>query len=181
MKVYLINRADIQVFCDGKRLRINREGGKEYVETDKTDGQPVTLRFLRKHELSRPFWWLYALLFWVLGVMGFFHAALLQISAQSRLPRSLYGKQAGAPAIPLCALPGRDGTAHRPLRHRTDGKRADGKSPLHPKQCGKAPQKDLSFLFVAGKDLAPYGDRRRNDKNNRREVEYESKFFGSSI
>lgn len=72
MKVYLINLADVRVFCDGKRLRINREGGKEYVETDKTDGQPVTLRFLRKHELSRPFWWLYALLFWVLGVMGFF-------------------------------------------------------------------------------------------------------------
>lgn len=72
MKIYLINRADVQVFCDGKRLPVRRERGREYVETDKREGEPVTLRLVRRHELSRPCWWLYALAFWILGVMGFF-------------------------------------------------------------------------------------------------------------
>ncbi len=72
MKIFLINRADVQVFCNDKRLILRKEKGREYVETDQTDGEQVTVHFVRRHELSRPFWWLYALAFWILGVMGFF-------------------------------------------------------------------------------------------------------------
>ena len=72
MKVYLLNRADVRVFCDGKLLPIRREAGTEYIQTDKADGETVVLRLVRKHELSRPLWALYALLFWIVGIMGFF-------------------------------------------------------------------------------------------------------------
>ena len=72
MKVYLLNRADVRVFCDGKLLPICREAGTEYIQTDKADGETVVLRLVRKHELSRPLWALYALLFWIVGIMGFF-------------------------------------------------------------------------------------------------------------
>lgn len=72
MKVYLINRADVRVLCDGKPLPIRKDAGKEYVETDKTDGETVVLHLVRQHELSRPLWALYAALFWLIGIMGFF-------------------------------------------------------------------------------------------------------------
>lgn len=72
MKIFLINRADVQVFCRDKRLPIRKERGREYVETDKTDGEQVTLQLVRRHEFSHSLWWLYALVFWIVGVMGFF-------------------------------------------------------------------------------------------------------------
>ena len=72
MKIFLTNRADVQIFCDDKRLPVRKEKGMEYVETGKANGEQVTLRLVRRHELSRPLWLLYAFVFWTVGIFGFF-------------------------------------------------------------------------------------------------------------
>lgn len=72
MKIFLTNRADVQIFCDDKRLPIRTEKGTEYVETNKPNGEQVILRLVRRHELSRPLWLLYAVVFWIVGLFGFF-------------------------------------------------------------------------------------------------------------
>ena len=42
MKIFLTNRADVQIFCDDKRLPVRKEKGMEYVETGKANGEQVT-------------------------------------------------------------------------------------------------------------------------------------------
>ena len=98
MKVYLLNRADVRVFCDGKLLPIRREAGTEYIQTDKADGETVVLRLVRKHELSRPLWALYALLFWIVGIMGFF------TPRYSKFPHSLDCSVSFTPSYELSNL-----------------------------------------------------------------------------
>lgn len=72
MKIYLLNRGDVQVFGNGERLVVYREAGKEYVEGTESEDGSVMLRFLRKSEFARRGWFLYALLFWVVGILGLF-------------------------------------------------------------------------------------------------------------
>lgn len=72
MRVYLTNRKDVYVFRDGKALSILRDKGKEYVEVDVQEGEEYTLEFVKKSEFSRPLWFVYAIVFWIIGIMGFF-------------------------------------------------------------------------------------------------------------
>ena len=39
MKIFLTNRADVQIFCDDKRLPVRKEKGMEYVETGTAIGE----------------------------------------------------------------------------------------------------------------------------------------------
>ena len=72
MRVYLNNRKDVYVFYGGEALDILREKGKEYVEFDAQEGEDYTLEFVKKSEFSRPLWFVYAIVFWIIGIMGFF-------------------------------------------------------------------------------------------------------------
>ena len=72
MRVYLNNRKDVYVFREGKALSILRDKGKEYVEVDVQEGEEYTLEFVKKSEFSRPLWFVYAIVFWIIGIMGFF-------------------------------------------------------------------------------------------------------------
>ena len=72
MRVYLSNRKDVYVFYRDEALDIKREKGKEYVEVDLQEGEEYTLEFVKKSEFSRPMWFVYAILFWIVGIMGFF-------------------------------------------------------------------------------------------------------------
>ncbi|MDE6613963.1 MAG: hypothetical protein K2K24_00480 [Clostridia bacterium] len=72
MRVYLSNRKDVYVFHNGEALDIMRHKGKEYVEFDVPEGEEYTLEFVKKSEFSRPMWFVYAIVFWIIGVMGFF-------------------------------------------------------------------------------------------------------------
>ena len=72
MRVYLLNRSAVCVFCGEKLLPVHKEGAKEYVEADVREGEWLTLRFFRCSELSSRLWPLYALFFWVIGLFGLF-------------------------------------------------------------------------------------------------------------
>ena len=72
MKIYLLNRGDVQVFGNGERLVVYREAGKEYVEGTESEDGSVTLRLVRKSEFANRGWFLYALLFWIVGILGLF-------------------------------------------------------------------------------------------------------------
>ena len=72
MRVYLLNRSDVCVFCGEKLLPVRKEGGREYIEADVREGEWLTLRFFRCSELSSRLWPLYALFFWVIGLFGLF-------------------------------------------------------------------------------------------------------------
>lgn len=72
MKVYLHNRKDIKVFQDGKPLKIYYKGGVEYVEPQVGSGGYFELNFIKKSEFSGGLWFVRALLFWIVGIMGFF-------------------------------------------------------------------------------------------------------------
>lgn len=72
MKVYMNNRKDVYVFYRGEALDIRREKGKEYVEFDVQEGEDYTLEFVKQSEFSRPMWFVYAVIFWIIGIMGFF-------------------------------------------------------------------------------------------------------------
>ncbi len=71
MKVYLINRKDVIVFQDGKALKVFKEKKYEYVLPKVGEDNEFELNFVKKSEFSRPLWWLYAALFWIIGIMGF--------------------------------------------------------------------------------------------------------------
>ncbi len=72
MKIYLINRGDIVIFSDGKKLKIFKEKGREFVDAPiMTDGR-VFVRAIRRSEFSYRNWWLYSAFFWVIGIFGIF-------------------------------------------------------------------------------------------------------------
>ncbi len=67
MKVYLINRKDIFAYENDKILPLNIENGREYVEVKSN-----VVKFKRQSELVCRFWFLKALFFWIIGIMGLF-------------------------------------------------------------------------------------------------------------
>ena len=71
MKVYLINRADVQIFGREGMMKVFRDKNGEYVETGHTAGEQVELRMVRSSELSRRHWILYVVFFWIIGFFGF--------------------------------------------------------------------------------------------------------------
>lgn len=71
MKVYLINRADVQVFGREGLMKVFRDKNGEYIETGHTAGEQAELRMVRTAELSRRHWILYVLFFWIIGFFGF--------------------------------------------------------------------------------------------------------------
>lgn len=71
MKVYLIEKGDVQVFGRDGAMKILCDGSGEYVETRGQTGEQTKLRLVREHELSRRWWVWYALFFWVIGFFGF--------------------------------------------------------------------------------------------------------------
>lgn len=72
MKIYLINRKDVSVFCNDKMLPVLTENGRDYVVTAAVPGETVTLDLVRRSEFSIKGWFLYTLLFWIIGITGLF-------------------------------------------------------------------------------------------------------------
>lgn len=72
MRAYLVNRADVIVFCNEQILPVRREAGREYIETAASFGELIELRFVRRSEFSTRGWALRALLFWIVGIFGLF-------------------------------------------------------------------------------------------------------------
>ena len=72
MKIYLINRADIFLFAGDKKLKIERENGREYIDAPVLPDGKIVLRAIRKPELSYRNWWLYSAFFWIIGLLGLF-------------------------------------------------------------------------------------------------------------
>lgn len=71
MKVYLINRADVQIFGREGMMKVFRDKNGEYVETGYTAGEQIELRMVRSAELSRRHWIIYVVFFWIIGFFGF--------------------------------------------------------------------------------------------------------------
>ena len=72
MKIFLENRSDEAVYYEGKRLPLKKENKTTY-SAEIPDGEgEAEIRIVRRSELSDKFWALFALLFWVIGIMGFF-------------------------------------------------------------------------------------------------------------
>lgn len=69
MKIEVTMRAysNTAVEANGKTLKFNHER-KAYFDTD----GDVEIKVIRKHELSRPHWFLYALKYWLVGLLGLF-------------------------------------------------------------------------------------------------------------
>lgn len=72
MKIFLHNRKDIKVFQNNEPLKIYYKNGYEYVEPQIDGNGRFEVRFVKKSEFSGGLWWVKALLFWIIGVMGFF-------------------------------------------------------------------------------------------------------------
>lgn len=71
MRIYLENIKDEAVYYEGKRLALKKENKTHYAEIPDGEGE-AEIRIYRRSELSDKFWALFALLFWVIGIMGFF-------------------------------------------------------------------------------------------------------------
>ena len=71
MKVYLINRADVQIFGREGMMKVFRDRNGEYIETGYAAGEQIELRMVRSAELSRRHWILYVVFFWIIGFFGF--------------------------------------------------------------------------------------------------------------
>lgn len=71
MKVYLINRADVQIFGREGMMKVFRDKNGEYIETGYAAGEQIELRMVRSAELSRRHWILYVVFFWIIGFFGF--------------------------------------------------------------------------------------------------------------
>ena len=72
MKILLHNRKDIKVFQNSKPLEIYYKNGNEYVEPQVDEDGHFEVQFVKKSEFSGGLWWVKALLFWIIGIMGFF-------------------------------------------------------------------------------------------------------------
>ena len=72
MKVLLFNRGDVCVYKDGKKVPVKLQNDREYIEINATDGEKIKLLFLRRSEFSSKFFALYAVFFWIIGIMGLF-------------------------------------------------------------------------------------------------------------
>lgn len=72
MKIFLINRSDVLLFSDDKKLKVGKENGREYIDAPVLPDGRIVLRAIRKPELSYPNWWLYSAFFWIIGILGLF-------------------------------------------------------------------------------------------------------------
>lgn len=72
MKIFLINRSDVLLFSDDKKLKVGKENGREYIDAPVLPDGRIVLRAIRKPELSYPNWWLYSVFFWIIGILGLF-------------------------------------------------------------------------------------------------------------
>lgn len=72
MKVFLINRADIQFFSGEEKLCVFKENSREFIDAPILQEGNISLRAVRKPELFHRFWWLYAAFFWIIGIFGLF-------------------------------------------------------------------------------------------------------------
>lgn len=71
MKIFLVNRRDIVLFCGDKKLKINKENSKEFIEVPTFLDGKVVIRAIFEPELCHSSWWLYSLFFWIIGIFGF--------------------------------------------------------------------------------------------------------------
>lgn len=72
MKIYLYNRKDVRVFQNSTPLKIYCEQGREYVVPQVGDDGRYQIDFVKKSEFDGALWFLRALLFWIIGIMGIF-------------------------------------------------------------------------------------------------------------
>ena len=72
MKIFVINRADVLLFSNGKKLNVRKENGREFIDAPLSPDGTVILRAIRRPELSHRNWWLYAAFFWIIGILGLF-------------------------------------------------------------------------------------------------------------
>ena len=72
MKIFLHNRKDIKVFQNSQPLEIYYKNGYEYVEPQVDEQGCFEVQFVKKSEFAGGLWFIKALLFWIIGVMGFF-------------------------------------------------------------------------------------------------------------
>ena len=59
MKIFLINRSDVLLFSDDKKLKVGKENGREYIDAPVLPDGRIVLRAIRKPELSHSNWWFY--------------------------------------------------------------------------------------------------------------------------
>ena len=52
MKIFLINRSDVLLFSDDKKLKVGKENGREYIDAPVLPDGRIVLRAIRKPELS---------------------------------------------------------------------------------------------------------------------------------
>lgn len=72
MKIFLINRSDVLLFSDDKKLKVRKENGREFIDAPVLADGRIVLRAIRKPELSHSNWWLYSAFFWIIGILGLF-------------------------------------------------------------------------------------------------------------
>ena len=72
MKIFLHNRKDIKVFQNSTPLKIYYQNGSEYVLPEVDENGRYEVQFVKKSEFSGALWVVKVLLFWIIGVMGFF-------------------------------------------------------------------------------------------------------------
>ena len=72
MKIFLINRSDVLLFSDDKKLKVGKENGREYIDAPVLPDGRIVLRAIRKPELSHSNWWFYVVFFWIIGILGLF-------------------------------------------------------------------------------------------------------------
>ena len=52
MKIFLINRSDVLLFSDDKKLKVGKENGREYIDAPVLPDGRIVLRAIRKPELA---------------------------------------------------------------------------------------------------------------------------------
>lgn len=72
MKIFLHNRKDVKVLQNGLPLKVQYKSGQEYVEPTIGDDGAFEISFVKRSEFSGAFWFLKAVAFWIIGIMGFF-------------------------------------------------------------------------------------------------------------
>ena len=72
MKIFLHNRKDVKVFQNSMPLKIYCENGNEYVMPAVDENGRYEVQFVKRSEFTGALWFVKALLFWIVGIMGFF-------------------------------------------------------------------------------------------------------------
>lgn len=72
MKIFLHNRKDFKVFQNSAPMKVYCESGNEYVLPQVDENGRYEVQFIKKSEFTGALWFVKALLFWIVGIMGFF-------------------------------------------------------------------------------------------------------------